>query len=110
MRRSRRGKMISEPRTQRSGVSGLSETAYSAALRARLGNLPKHDTGASRMPLLDHFHPPLTPARNWESFHALWAAALVERLNRVLLPPGYFAETQVHVGNRIEVDVASLEF
>jgi hypothetical protein len=61
------------------------------------------------MPLLDHFHPPLTPARNWESFHALWAAAIVERLNCSLLPPGYFAETQVHVGSRIEVDVASCE-
>lgn len=61
------------------------------------------------MPLLDHFHPPLTPARTWESFHALWAAAMVERLNRALLPPGYFAETQVHVGSRVEVDVASFE-
>jgi Protein of unknown function (DUF4058) len=61
------------------------------------------------MPLLDHFHPPLSPARKWESFHALWAAAIVERLNRFLLPPGYFAETQVHVGSRVEVDVASFE-
>jgi uncharacterized protein DUF4058 len=59
------------------------------------------------MPLLDHFHPPLTPTRNWESFHALWAGAIVERLNRVVLPEGYFAETQVHVGGRVEVDVAS---
>ncbi|HMB02466.1 MAG TPA: DUF4058 family protein, partial [Isosphaeraceae bacterium] len=59
------------------------------------------------MPLLDHFHPPLAPTRNWESFHALWAGAIVERLNRVILPEGYFAETQVHVGGRVEVDVAS---
>jgi hypothetical protein len=59
------------------------------------------------MPLLDHFHPPLTPTRNWESFHALWSAALVERLNREVLPEGYFAETQVHVGGRVEVDVAT---
>jgi hypothetical protein len=61
------------------------------------------------MPLLDHFHPPLTPSRNWESFHALWAGTIVERLNLSLLPPGYFAETQVHVGSRVEVDVASFE-
>jgi len=61
------------------------------------------------MALLDHFHPPLTPARRWESFHALWAAAIVERLNRSLLPPGYFAETQVHVGSGVEVDIASFE-
>jgi hypothetical protein len=62
-----------------------------------------------RMPLLDHFHPPLTPTRSWESFHAFWASAIGEHLNRVLLPPGYFAETQVHVGSRVEVDVASFE-
>lgn len=61
------------------------------------------------MPLLDHFHAPLTPTRSWESFHAFWAAAIAEHLNRVLLPPGYFAETQVHVGSRVEVDVASFE-
>jgi hypothetical protein len=61
------------------------------------------------MPLLDHFHPPLTPARNRESFHALWSGVLVERLNRVVLPEGYFAETQVHIGGRVEVDVASFE-
>ncbi len=30
-------------------------------------------------------------------------------LNQGVLPPGYFAETQIHFGNRIEVDVAALE-
>jgi hypothetical protein len=34
---------------------------------------------------------------------------MAERLNLHLLPAGYFAETQVHVGDRIEVDVASFE-
>lgn len=61
------------------------------------------------MPLLDHFHPPLAAARNWESFHALWAAALVEELNEELLPGNYFAETQLVIGGRVEVDVATLE-
>ncbi len=61
------------------------------------------------MPLLDHFHAPLYPARRWESFHAVWAAAIVERLNGEVLPEGYFAETQVHVGSRVEVDVATFE-
>src|SRR5436190_24178774 len=59
------------------------------------------------MPLLDHFHPPLFPARRWESFHALWASAIVERLNGSVLPAGYCAETQVHVGSRVEVDVGT---
>jgi hypothetical protein len=61
------------------------------------------------MPLLDHFHPPLSEKRHWESFHASWATQIMAMLNRDVLPPGYFAETQVHVGSRVEVDVASFE-
>ena len=61
------------------------------------------------MPLLDHFHPPLSTARHWESFHAAWATEIMAALNRGLLPPGYFAEAQVHVGSRVEVDVASFQ-
>jgi hypothetical protein len=61
------------------------------------------------MPLLDHFHAPLSPVRNWESFHAVWSTAIVENLNETLLPENYFAETQVHLGGRVEVDVASFE-
>lgn len=58
------------------------------------------------MPLLDHFHPPLYPARRWESFHAQWAATIAERLNGSL-PADYFAEIQSHVGSRVEVDVGT---
>jgi Protein of unknown function (DUF4058) len=61
------------------------------------------------MPLLDHFHPPLYPARSWESIHALWCGEIVATLNERVLPPGYYAETQVHIGSRVEVDVATLE-
>lgn len=61
------------------------------------------------MPLLDHFHAPLVPARRWESFHAVWATALMGQLNNKVLPEGYFAETQVHMGSRVEVDVATME-
>jgi hypothetical protein len=61
------------------------------------------------MPLLDHFHPPLYPGRHWESFHSAWANTIMATLNETILPPGYFAETQVHVGSRVEVDVATLE-
>jgi hypothetical protein len=50
------------------------------------------------MPLLDHFHPPLSSTQFWESFHSLWIAALVERLNGTILPPGYLAQAQVHIG------------
>jgi hypothetical protein len=61
------------------------------------------------MPLLDHFHPPLSGARHWESFHATWAGSIADSLNRDLLPPGYFAEEHVHVGSRVEVDVGTFE-
>jgi hypothetical protein len=60
------------------------------------------------MPLLDHFHPPLSTERHWESFHAAWIGSLADALNR-LLPAGYFAEEQVHAGPSVEVDVATFE-
>src|SRR5260370_1319294 len=62
------------------------------------------------MPLLGHFHPPLSQQRHWKSFHARWAAALAHALHSRLLPPGYFADLQVTLGGgRIEVDVPTLE-
>jgi Protein of unknown function (DUF4058) len=59
------------------------------------------------MPLLDHFHPPLLGHRHWEAFHGWWAAAIAGSLNELLLPADYFAEFQVTLGTRIEVDVAT---
>jgi hypothetical protein len=61
------------------------------------------------MPLLDHFHGPLSKARHWESFHGSWAYEIMGALNAGILPPGYFAEAGVHVGGPVEVDVASFE-
>jgi hypothetical protein len=58
------------------------------------------------MPLLDHFHPPLSERRHWHSFHNSWATYLSSQLN-ALLPPGYFAEANVQFG--IEIDVATFE-
>jgi hypothetical protein len=59
------------------------------------------------VPLLDHFHPPLSPRRHWESFHVTWAGAIADALNEDLLPDGYFAEEHAHAGARIEIDVAT---
>src|SRR4051812_20569669 len=59
------------------------------------------------MPLLDHFAKPLSGARHWESFHGAWAFEMMAALNRGVLPAGYFAEAQVTLGSRLEVDVAS---
>jgi hypothetical protein len=58
------------------------------------------------MPLLDHFHPPLSEKRHWHSFHNAWATYLSSQLNSVL-PEGYFAEANVQYG--IEIDVAAFE-
>lgn len=61
------------------------------------------------MPLLDHFRPPLSDTRHWQSFQARWASAIADELNGQLLPAGYYAEEQVHVGARVEIDVATFE-
>jgi hypothetical protein len=58
------------------------------------------------MPLLDHFHPPLSERRHWHSFHNSWATYLSSQLN-ALLPAGYFAEVNVQFG--VEIDVAALQ-
>jgi hypothetical protein len=60
------------------------------------------------MPLLDHFHPPLTPLFSWESFHAVWAGSIMTHLNRIL-PKRYVAQTQTHLGSHIEADVQEWE-
>lgn len=60
------------------------------------------------MPLLDHFHPPVSERRSWEGFHGLWAAAIVEKLNRDVLAEEYFADMHVHLGSQVEIDVATL--
>jgi hypothetical protein len=59
------------------------------------------------MPLLDHFHPPLSDHRPWESFHTTWASALADALNQGVLPPGYIALEQIHAGAAVEIDVTS---
>src|SRR5262245_52931316 len=60
------------------------------------------------MPLLDHFHRPWKTLRPWEGFHSTWATALAQRLNHGWLPPHHFAIPNVHLGNRLEIDVANL--
>ncbi len=59
------------------------------------------------MPLLDHFHPPLSERRPWESFHATWCTAIADHLNRDVLPSGYIALEQVSPGASIEIDVGT---
>lgn len=61
------------------------------------------------MPLLDHFHPPVSnELPTWESFHSFWAVVIAERLNQTL-PRRYKAVVQTHLGGRVEADVAEFE-
>jgi hypothetical protein len=60
------------------------------------------------MPLLDHFHPPLSVRRHWESLHTTWTVCLADALSSCL-PEGYFVEVQTHSGALVEIDVATFE-
>ena len=61
------------------------------------------------MPLLDHFHPPLSAERRWESFHSNWATKLADALTERWLPPNYIAEEHAHLGPSVEIDVGTFE-
>jgi hypothetical protein len=58
------------------------------------------------MPLLDHFRPPLSQRRHWDSFHGAWAEAVAIQLNQVL-PDRFVAEARVKFGGRVEIDVGT---
>jgi hypothetical protein len=55
------------------------------------------------MPLLDHFHPPLSAERRWESFYSSWATRIADDLTERGLPANYIAEEVAHVGPSVEV-------
>jgi hypothetical protein len=61
------------------------------------------------MPLLDHFHPPLSKQRHWDSFHGAWAETIARQLNEELLPAHFYAEARVKIGSRIEIDVSTFQ-
>lgn len=59
------------------------------------------------MPLLDHFRPPLSQRRHWDSFYRAWAEAIAQHLNQFLLPEHFVAEARVKLGGQVEIDVGS---
>jgi hypothetical protein len=61
------------------------------------------------MPLLDHFRPPLSAERRWESFHSSWATKLADALTERWLPSNYIAEEHAHLGPSVEIDVGTFE-
>ena len=60
------------------------------------------------MPLLDHFHPPLSRTHPWRGFHGAWAAAIARLLNAGVLPSGYYAVPFLDRDGPFEIDVAAL--
>ncbi len=60
------------------------------------------------MPLLDHFHPPLSEDVPWEGFHSAWATMIAGGLNREL-PAGCRAIPLTSRGPLVEIDVAAVE-
>lgn len=61
------------------------------------------------MPLLDHFHPPLSLRRHWQGFHSAWANAIVQQLNAGVLPRRFHAEPSINLGGLVEIDVPTFE-
>jgi hypothetical protein len=60
------------------------------------------------MPLLDHFHAPLSTRYPWDSFHSGWATRIADGLNE-LLPADFLAAEHTHAGSQLEIDVATYE-
>jgi hypothetical protein len=60
------------------------------------------------MPLLDHFHSPLSRTHPWRGFHGAWAAAMARLLNAGVLPGGYYAVPFLDRDGPMEIDVAAL--
>jgi hypothetical protein len=75
-----------------------------------VGSAPIENSGRKQgavMPLLDHFRPPLSQQRHWDSFHGAWAEAMALTLNQKLLPARFVAEARVKLGGQVEIDVAT---
>jgi hypothetical protein len=60
------------------------------------------------MPLLDHFHEPVDPRADWQSFHHRWANAIANTLDRIL-PERFFTRVEVNVGMDAGADVTEEE-
>ena len=61
------------------------------------------------MPLLDHFHLPLSVERPWEGIHGTWASTIATQLNQDQLPEDYFAMPLVTIGGGVQVDVGTFQ-
>lgn len=58
------------------------------------------------MPLRDHFRSPLINKRRWDAVHGAWPVMIVRSLFDIL-PQGFVAEPNIHLGPGVEVDVGT---
>src|SRR5262249_13248518 len=54
--------------------------------------------------------PPVDGPRRWEGFHHSWATFIARQLNDNVLPPDYYAESEISIGPELEVDVATMDW
>jgi hypothetical protein len=59
------------------------------------------------MPLLDHFHPPVSDEIQWNSFHAVFAGSIADQLTGTV-PAGYRVQEHFKIGGGFEIDVATV--
>jgi YD repeat-containing protein len=62
--------------------------------------------GGCKMPLRDHFRPPLDDVHSWDELHGGWPMMIVQQLAKIL-PEPYFAAPSVHLGTLFEVDIGT---
>lgn len=60
------------------------------------------------MPLRDHFRSPVNDTHSWDELHGQWPGEIVRSL-KPLLPAGFRAAPQVHLGSPFEVDVSTYD-
>ena len=59
------------------------------------------------MPLLDHFHPPVSEEIQWNTFHTVWASSLADQLTGKV-PDQYRVHEHLKLGGGVEIDVAAV--
>jgi hypothetical protein len=60
------------------------------------------------MPLRDHFRSPVNDTHSWDEVHGQWPGEIVRQLTTIL-PTGFRAAPQVHLGSSFEVDVGAYD-
>lgn len=60
------------------------------------------------MPLRDHFRAPVNDTHSWDEMHGQWPGEIVRTL-RTILPAGFRAGPNIHLGSPFEVDVSAYD-